>query len=70
LGLVRGSAPDLAADLAVIDAACAAGLPEAEAWGAELEAASAALEAKRAAERSRIDATRVDFRSMDQAAPE
>jgi len=65
LGIVRGRKYELAADLAVIDAACNAGLPEACEWEAELEKAEAAIAARRAGESARIARTRVDFRTMD-----
>jgi alpha-D-ribose 1-methylphosphonate 5-triphosphate synthase subunit PhnG len=65
LGIVRGRKPALAADLAVIDAACNAGLPEVLEWEAELEKADAVVAARRAKEAARIARTRVDFRTMD-----
>lgn len=65
LGLARGSRPALAEDLAVVDAAYAARLPETEAWDVVLERAREDLERGRAAAAARVEGTRVDFRSID-----
>lgn len=68
LGLLRGWDPERAVDLAVIDAACRAGLPEAQQWLPRLVAAEAQLEVRLADERSLLDTTKVDFQTMDQEA--
>ena len=66
LGLVRGWDEAAAEDLAVIDAACRAATAAEERWSDRLVEAEAALEAELAAERRRLEATRVDFQTMDQ----
>lgn len=66
LGLVRGWDEEAAEELAIIDAACRAGVAQEELWWARLVDAEATLEDERAAERRRLEATRVDFQTMDQ----
>jgi alpha-D-ribose 1-methylphosphonate 5-triphosphate synthase subunit PhnG len=65
LGIARGRKPALAADLAVIDAACNAGLPETGEWDSSLEEAEAAISERRAVQDGLIARTAVDFRTMD-----
>ena len=66
LGLLRGWDEAGAADLAVIDAAERAGLTLPTPWYNRLLDAETALEAARARERAAVEATRVDFQTMDQ----
>lgn len=68
LGVVRGWDEAAAEDLAVIDAACRAGLARLEAWTPRLLEAEAAVEAARQADRDRLAATVVEFQSLDQEA--
>ena len=68
LGVVRGWNEALAENLAVIDAACRGSLPVAERWNGRLVEALAALEARLAGERLMLEATRVDFQTMDTGA--
>lgn len=67
LGLLRGWDPERATDLAVIDAACRAGLPEIAAWETRLLEAEAHLDAQLADERALLETSRVDFQTMDRA---
>jgi len=69
LGLLRGWDEAGAFDLAVIDAAERAALPLPTAWHQRLLNTEAALEADRTHERAAIEATRVDFQTMDQEDP-
>jgi alpha-D-ribose 1-methylphosphonate 5-triphosphate synthase subunit PhnG len=65
LGIITGDNPDAAADLAVIDAACNAGLPECDSWTAILAAEEARLGRVRRSEEARLLETRVRFETMD-----
>jgi alpha-D-ribose 1-methylphosphonate 5-triphosphate synthase subunit PhnG len=65
LGIVSGDAQDAALDLAVIDAACNAALPETTCWEAELSALEREIEAKMAAEDASVSRTSVNFETMD-----
>lgn len=66
MGLVLGSQPDRARDLAVIDAAFGGACGEAwrKRWDAHLAQEAARLAAAKAAEAARVRATRVDFSTM------
>lgn len=66
LGLVQGTDPDLARDLAVIDAAWNANLAEIARWEDLLKEAEQRLLAVEAEEYGRIMQTRVDFASMQE----
>jgi alpha-D-ribose 1-methylphosphonate 5-triphosphate synthase subunit PhnG len=66
LGLLRGWDEEGAVDLAVIDAAERAGLKLPTPWLDRLIEAETALEGERATQRFAIEATRVDFQTMDQ----
>jgi len=65
IGLVAGDAPERARDLAVIDAAYNAALPETAAWEGRLLLEEAALEAEERSGEERILRTQVSFESMD-----
>ena len=69
LGLVQGADEGLALDLAVIDAAWNACLPETVEWSSWLSEAAEALGARESEENSRILETRVDFVSMQEEEP-
>lgn len=69
VGLVRGVAFETAHDLAVVDAAYAAGLGLTEAWEPRLVTAEGALEAALDAEQAALGVTRVEFETLDQGAP-
>ena len=66
LGLIQGRDLDAALDLAVVDAAWAAGLPLVATWQSRLEAAEANLEARLDREQANLAATRVEFETLDQ----
>ena len=68
LGLVRGWDESCAQDLAVIDAACRALAADEAGWMRRLVEAEAVIDGALAAERTRLEATRVDFQTMDQGA--
>ena len=65
LGIVAGEQDEAAFDLAVIDAAYNAALPETEAWAERLTAEADAIARRAAAEDARILETRVSFQTMD-----
>ncbi len=65
LGMVRGSEPQLARDLAVIDAAYMAAIPQTVAWEALLVEEATRVEKARAAADAISLSTKVDFHSMD-----
>lgn len=65
VGIVKGDEPGKAYDLAVIDAAYAAGLEETAAWSAILQAEISCLENERAAYQAQVLRTKVDFETMD-----
>ncbi|TDF94738.1 phosphonate C-P lyase system protein PhnG [Paenibacillus piri] len=65
VGMVKGDEPEKACDLAIIDAAYAAGLEETMAWSAILEAESSRLAEERAAFQAKVLRTKVDFETMD-----
>jgi len=65
IGIVEGHRSDLARDLAIIDAAWTAGLPECEKWEALLLAEENAIILRRLAESRSILDTRVRFETMD-----
>jgi alpha-D-ribose 1-methylphosphonate 5-triphosphate synthase subunit PhnG len=69
LGIVRGWNDSMAENLAIIDAACRGALPVAERWNGRLAEALAALEARLTRERVLLEATRVDFQTMDTGTP-
>jgi alpha-D-ribose 1-methylphosphonate 5-triphosphate synthase subunit PhnG len=69
LGIVAGYSFEEARSMAVVDAACAASLPEAADWEALLEAEEAAIAAADEAEALRVARSRVAFESMDREAP-
>lgn len=66
LGLLRGWDEEGAVDLAVIDAAERAGIALPTPWHERLVEAETAIEGERAVHRFAIEATRVDFQTMDQ----
>lgn len=65
LGIIEGSSPQAAWELAVIDAACAANLPLAAGWTAALEMEEARIAARQQQQDSELLETRVDFSLMD-----
>ncbi|WP_199617695.1 phosphonate C-P lyase system protein PhnG [Paenibacillus alkalitolerans] len=65
LGIVKGHEPELAYQLAVIDAAYQAGLDETKRWQEELTAEEHAIEQKRKARQRKIMQTKVNFETMD-----
>lgn len=65
LGIIAGDNPDAATDLAVIDAAYNAALPECTEWTGVLEAEERRLIESRATEETRLLETRVRFETMD-----
>lgn len=65
LGILAGSRPAEARELAVIDAAFRAGLPQAGAWIALLEQEEQGLDRARARDEAALLDTRVDFALMD-----
>ena len=65
LGIVAGSNPKAAWELAVIDAAFNAGLPQTEGWERLLRQEEERLKAEQAREDGRILLTRVDFKNME-----
>ena len=65
LGIVAGSNPKAAWELAVIDAAFNAALPETEGWERLLQQEEDRLKAEQAGEDGRILLTRVDFQNME-----
>lgn len=65
LGVLAGDDPAAARELAVIDAAFNAALPEATAAIDQLAAESVRIAARRANERDLVLRTRVDFQTMD-----
>lgn len=64
LGIVRGHRPELAEQLAVIDAAYAAQLPEVAGWTPMLEQEGEALHKKRWLEWQGVLRTKVSFETM------
>lgn len=64
LGIVAGDDPELAYHLAVIDAACKAGVRETEGWNAVLEDEAENIAARRAAFDRGVLRTRVNFEIM------
>jgi alpha-D-ribose 1-methylphosphonate 5-triphosphate synthase subunit PhnG len=65
LGLLAGMDGGRARELAIVDAAYAAGLLECAAWEAELLGEEAKIEAARSEEAARVAKTRVAFESME-----
>lgn len=69
IGMAPGFEPELARQLAVIDAACNASLPETEAWEPLLVEEERRIEARAAADAARLRRTLVSFESMDAELP-
>ena len=67
LGIIAGDDPEAARDLAVIDAACNAGVPETGEWEGLLLAEEERIAVREAQESARIARTTVDFESMDRS---
>lgn len=65
LGIVAGDNPELAFQLAVIDAAYSADLPETRRWTALLEAEEGRIWERRALDQQRLAETLVRFETMD-----
>lgn len=65
LGIVSGHDPELAYDLAVIDAAYEAGFPETAKWETELNNQAADIDRKRKQFQSKVLRTKVNFETMD-----
>ncbi len=65
LGLIQGHSSEKALDLAVIDAAYQAQLPNVHTWDHKLLSAEKLIEEKRREEDLNILASRVEFESMD-----
>ena len=65
LGIIAGDDPQAALDLAAIDAAWNASVPELSAWQERLRVASAALRASAADEDAKLLETRVRFDTME-----
>ena len=68
LGLIQGRDLDAATDLAIVDAALAAGLPLTAGWEFRFEAAEAELEARLDREQAVLAQTRVEFETLDTGA--
>lgn len=66
VGIVAGAKEQLAADLAVIDAACRAGLSETAGWNAMLEAEEVRLAGKKRRELAALEKTKVQFDTMEE----
>ena len=64
LGVIAGNDPEAALDLAVIDAACNAGLPETAAWDSLLLDMEKTITSRRAVEDAKISQTLVSFETM------
>jgi alpha-D-ribose 1-methylphosphonate 5-triphosphate synthase subunit PhnG len=65
IGIIAGDRPEAALELAIVDAAIAAGLDETAGWEALLLEEEAKLLRREAGEAARIARTRVAFESMD-----
>lgn len=65
LGIIAGEDERAAFELAVIDAAWNANLPETSEWEGRLAAEDQAVQSRDAMERARVMETRVDFQTMD-----
>jgi alpha-D-ribose 1-methylphosphonate 5-triphosphate synthase subunit PhnG len=65
IGIVKGDEPEKAYDLAVIDAAYAAGLQETVSWSNRLQTEGEQIAAKRHAHHLKVLQTKVDFETMD-----
>lgn len=65
LGIIAGDQPEAARQLAVIDAAFNASLPETLVWTERLLGEDERLTARRARDEHAVAATRVNFSSMD-----
>jgi len=66
IGIIAGDRSEAALDLAIVDAAIAAGLEETAGWEALLLEEEARIIGRKAIEAARIARTRVSFESMDQ----
>jgi alpha-D-ribose 1-methylphosphonate 5-triphosphate synthase subunit PhnG len=66
IGIIVGDEGEAARDLAIIDAACNAGLEETAAWERKLVEEEARIIGREGAEAARVERTRVSFESMDQ----
>ena len=66
LGIVRGNDDELARDLAIIDAAWNAGLPEIPEWTAALKDAAEKIKDLENIENGKIMRTKVNFASMQE----
>lgn len=67
IGIVCGHKPELAYDLAVIDAACAARVSETEGWDEILLAEEAEIEKRLTRETASVLETKVNFETIDNA---
>ncbi|MFJ5762363.1 phosphonate C-P lyase system protein PhnG [Neobacillus sp. NPDC093182] len=65
IGIVKGDQPELSFNLAVIDAAYEAMLPETIGWKLLLEKEEKAIQEQRAADSQSILKTKVNFETMD-----
>lgn len=65
IGIVKGDEPELARNLAVIDAAYHAGLKETEAWTEILMAEEKRIEERRKSDYRKLLKTKVSFETMD-----
>ena len=65
IGIVAGDRPEAARDLAIIDAACNAGLEVTSGWDARLIEEEARIQSRERAEAGRVAKTKVAFESMD-----
>jgi alpha-D-ribose 1-methylphosphonate 5-triphosphate synthase subunit PhnG len=65
LGIIKGAEPELAYQLAVIDAAYEAGLPEVDAWSPRLLEEADRIQAGRQAHAAGVLRTKVHFETMD-----
>ena len=65
IGIVAGDRPEAAEELALIDGAFRAGVPEVAAWEALLAEEAGLLADRRSQEEARILATRVRFETME-----
>jgi len=69
LGVVQGTNEELALQLAIIDAAWNAHVPETETWSSWLSDAAEAVATRESEENGRIMETRVNFVSMQEEEP-
>ena len=65
IGIVEGMKEQLACQLAIIDAAYNANLPETQGWGADLLLEEVRINEQKALEQTKLFETKVDFQTME-----